>query len=38
MFHKISKILVGIDGSQQSIKAAYKALEISKQNNSEIAS
>jgi nucleotide-binding universal stress UspA family protein len=36
MFHKISKILVGIDGSQQSIKAAYKALEISKQNNSEI--
>lgn len=36
MFHRISKILVGIDGSQQSIKAAYKALEISKQNNSEI--
>jgi nucleotide-binding universal stress UspA family protein len=29
-------MLVGIDGSQQSIKAAYQALDIAKQNNSEI--
>ena len=29
-------MLVGIDGSQQSIKAAYRALDIAKQNNSEI--
>ena len=36
MSHKISKMLVGIDGSQQSIKAAYRALDIAKQNNSEI--
>jgi nucleotide-binding universal stress UspA family protein len=29
-------MLVGIDGSQQSIKAAYQALDIANQNNSEI--
>ena len=36
MSQKISKILVAIDGSQPSISAAYQALEIAKQNNSEI--
>ena len=35
MSQKISKILVAIDGSQPSISAAYPALEIAKQNNSE---
>jgi nucleotide-binding universal stress UspA family protein len=34
--HKISKILVAVDGSQPSIKAAYQAVEIARINNSEI--
>ena len=36
MSQKISKILVAIDGSQPSITATHQALEIAKQNNSEI--
>src|SRR3712207_663804 len=36
MPQKISKILVAIDGSQPSIRAAHQALEFAKQNNSEI--
>ena len=36
MSQKISKILIAIDGSQPSIRAAHQALEIAKQNNSEI--
>ncbi len=36
MSQKISKILVAIDGSEPSIRAAHQALEMAKQNNSEI--
>ncbi|VFJ13846.1 universal stress protein [Candidatus Nitrosocosmicus franklandus] len=36
MSEEISKIMVCIDGSENSIKAARKALEMAKKNNAEV--